>query len=149
MIHYDLTCNHGHDFDGWFPSSAAFDSQAEHGLVSCAVCGSASIAKQLMAPGIAAKSSAKDDAPRTMVAGPVDPRMQMMMRMMREMRKSVEDNAEYVGPKFAEEARKIHYDEASKRGPPGCGIHFKRGVKRPGDGDGDGLATSRRGNRHV
>ena len=116
MIHYDLTCNHGHDFDGWFPSSAAFDSQAEHGLVACAVCGSASIAKQLMAPGIAAKSSARDDAPRTMVAGPVDPRMQMMMRMMREMRKSVADNAEYVGPKFAEEARKIHYDEASKRG---------------------------------
>jgi hypothetical protein len=116
MIHYDLTCNHGHDFDGWFPSSAAFDSQAEHGLVACSVCGSAQISKQLMAPGIASKANKKDETPRTMVAGPVDPRMQMMMQMMREMRKSVEANAEYVGPKFADEARKIHYQETEKRG---------------------------------
>ena len=116
MIHYDLTCSHGHDFDGWFPSSAAFDTQAESGLVACAVCGSATVSKQLMAPGIASKSNNKDETPRTMVAGPVDPRTQMMMQMMREMRKSVEANAEYVGPKFADEARKIHYEESEKRG---------------------------------
>jgi hypothetical protein len=116
MIRYDLMCDKGHDFDGWFRDSAAYDLQAEGGLVACAVCGSVKIEKQLMAPGIPAKSNRKDAKPQTMVAGPVDPRLQMVMQMMREMRKQVQENAEYVGDNFAEEARKIHYAETEKRG---------------------------------
>jgi hypothetical protein len=116
MIHYDLICDKGHGFDGWFRDSAAYDVQAGHGLVACAVCGSAKIEKQLMAPGVPAKSNRKDLVPQKLVAGPVDPRFAMMMQMMREMRKQVEENAEYVGDKFAEEARKIHYEETEKRG---------------------------------
>ncbi len=116
MIHYDLICDKGHGFDGWFRDSAAYDTQAERGLVACALCGSAKVEKQMMAPGVPAKSNAKHAVPQKMATGPADPRFAMMMQMMREMRKSVEANAEYVGNQFAEEARKIHYAETEKRG---------------------------------
>ncbi|MCB1380842.1 MAG: DUF1178 family protein [Alphaproteobacteria bacterium] len=116
MIHYDLICDQGHSFDGWFRNSAAYDEQSRDGLVTCAVCGSQKVEKQLMAPGIPAKSNKKADAPQRMVSSPADPRLQMMVQMMREMRKEIEANAEYVGDRFADEARKIHYEEAEKRG---------------------------------
>ena len=116
MIRYDLICDQGHGFDGWFRDSSAYDAQAEGGLVSCTDYGSVKVEKQLMAPGIPAKSNIKAEMPQKMVAGPVDPRMQLMMQMMREVRKSVEENAEYVGDRFADEARKIHYAETEKRG---------------------------------
>jgi hypothetical protein len=116
MIRYDLICDKGHPFDGWFSDSAAYDKQAKRGLVSCTVCGSAKVEKQLMAPGIPAKSNRKTVAPQKLAAGPIDPRAKVMMQMMREMRKTVEQNAEYVGDKFAEEARKIHYKESEERG---------------------------------
>ena len=74
------------------------------------------VSKQLMAPGIPVRSNRKAEASQTMVAGTVDPRTQKLMQMMREMRKSVEANAEYVGDRFADEARKIHYAESEKRG---------------------------------
>ena len=116
MIHYDLICEQGHAFDGWFRNSAAYDEQAGQGLVTCTHCGSAKVEKQLMAPGIPVKANRKADAPAKVVSAPVDPRLAMMMQMVREMRKHVEENAEYVGDKFAEEARKIHYEETEKRG---------------------------------
>jgi hypothetical protein len=116
MIRYDLICDKGHLFDGWFSDSAAYDKQAKLGLVSCTVCGSAKVEKQLMAPGIPPKSNRQTEAPQKLAAGPIDPRVRMMMQMMREMRMSVEQNAEYVGDRFAEEARKIHYKEAEERG---------------------------------
>ena len=116
MIHYDLTCDKGHDFDGWFRDSAAYDAQAGGGLVTCTHCGSVKVEKQLMAPRIPAKSNNKPEASTKMVAGPVDPRFAAMMQMMREMRKKVEETADYVGDKFAEEARKIHYEETEQRG---------------------------------
>jgi hypothetical protein len=116
MIHYDLICDQGHAFDGWFRNSAAYDEQAESGLVSCTVCGSAKIEKQLMAPGIPVKSNRRDATTKKMISGPVDPRLATMIEMVREMRKHVEENAEYVGERFAEEARKIHYEESEHRG---------------------------------
>ena len=116
MIRYDLICDKGHEFDGWFRDSATYDKQARRGFVACSVCGSSKVEKQLMAPGIPAKSNRKDEVPQKMVAGPVDPRVAMMMKMMREMRQQVEENADYVGDKFAEEARKIHFAEAEARG---------------------------------
>ncbi len=78
-----------------------------------------------MAPGIPAKSNRKDDSPRKMVAGPVDPRLAAMMDMVRQMRKHVEENAEYVGDRFAEEARKIHYEESEHRGIYGEAIEME------------------------
>ena len=116
MIRYDLVCDKGHEFDGWFRDSATYDKQAKRGLVSCTHCGSAKIEKQIMAPGIPAKSNRKSDATTRLVAGPVDARAQAMMQMMRDYRKHVETNAENVGNNFAEEARKIHYKETQERG---------------------------------
>ena len=116
MIRYDLVCEKGHEFDGWFSDSASYDKQAKRGLVSCTHCGTAKIQKQIMAPGIASKSNKKSDTSTRMSAGPVDSRAQVMMQMMREYRKHVEANAENVGNNFAEEARKIHYKETEERG---------------------------------
>jgi hypothetical protein len=116
MIHYDLICDKGHEFDGWFSDSAAFDAQAKRGLVECTVCGTKKIEKQLMAPGIPAKSNKKADVPQHLTTGPVDPRAAAMMQMMRDYRQHVEANTEFVGERFADEARKIHYNEADKRG---------------------------------
>lgn len=116
MIRYDLICDKGHEFDGWFRDSAAFDKQVKRHLISCTHCGSDAVSKQLMAPGIPVRSNRNAEASQTMVAGTVDPRTQKLMQMMREMRKSVEANAEYVGDRFADEARKIHYAESEKRG---------------------------------
>ena len=116
MIRYDLICEHGHEFDGWFSNSEAFEEQVKGSLISCSHCGSDLITKQLMAPGIPVKSNRKAAAPQKMLAGTVDPRTQKLMQMMREVRKAVEENAEYVGDRFADEARKIHYEESEKRG---------------------------------
>lgn len=116
MIRYDLVCDKGHGFDSWFRDSATYDKQAKRGLVQCPVCDSKKVSKQLMAPGIPAKSNKKPDEPAQVFNAPVDPRQQMLMKMMRELRKQVEKNANYVGDQFAEEARRIHYNEAEKRG---------------------------------
>jgi hypothetical protein len=115
MIHFDLQCESGHQFDGWFQSGAAFDKQAASGLVECAICGSTRIEKQLMAPGIPAKSN-KKSGPVAVHAGGADPRHAQMMKMMRDYRKHVDAHSEDVGPRFAEEARKIHYRESEERG---------------------------------
>jgi hypothetical protein len=116
MIKYDLICDKGHEFDGWFRDSAAFEKQSKRRLISCTLCGSDEVTKQLMAPGIPVKSNRKAEASQTMLAGAVDTRTQKLMQIMREVRKNVEANAEYVGDRFADEARKIHYAESEKRG---------------------------------
>jgi hypothetical protein len=114
MIRYDLRCDRGHEFDGWFVDSTAFDTQRAQRLVACTHCGSVDIDKQIMAPGIPAKSNKKSTA--NIAGGVIDPEARRMLALMRELRQQVETNAEYVGSQFAEEARKIHYDEAEKRG---------------------------------
>jgi hypothetical protein len=117
MIRYDLVCADGHEFDGWFSNSAAFDEQSRKGLVSCIHCGSTQVEKQLMAPGIPVKGNRRSEpAAKPVLATTIDPRQQKLVQMMRELRKAVEENSEYVGDKFAEEARKIHYEETEKRG---------------------------------
>ena len=115
MIRYDLICGEGHSFDGWFSNSGSFDEQAEAGLVSCPTCGSNAVEKQLMTPGIPIKGNRRSEAKQPVFTG-TDPRQAMLLKMMRELRQSVEANADYVGDKFAEEARRIHYEEAEKRG---------------------------------
>jgi hypothetical protein len=115
MIHYDLVCKHGHLFDGWFRSSSAYDEQRESGSIACPHCSTSDIEKQLMAPGIARKSNQKPEMRSSMVAAG-DPRMKKLMQKMRELRQYVQNNADYVGERFAEEARRIHYKEAEERG---------------------------------
>ena len=114
MIRYDLICSKGHEFDGWFSDSAAFDIQAKRGLISCTHCGVSKIEKQIMAPGIPTKGNRKSDT-QAMSAGPIDPRAAAMVQVMRDYRKHVTENSENVGKKFADEARKIHFKEVNER----------------------------------
>ena len=115
MIRYDLVCKSGHEFDGWFGSSEAFDKQQKAGLVDCPVCGTSNVSKALMAPGIPAKSNTKSDTPQPVHNVPA-PAQAELVEMIRKVREHVAENSEYVGDKFAEEARKIHYEETEQRG---------------------------------
>ena len=111
MIRYSLSCDSGHDFEGWFASSDAFDTQKGQGSVTCPACGSSEVDKALMAPNVA--TSRKKDSVR--LAANV-PDQQEVVATLRKLRQHMTENADYVGPKFAEEARKIHYNESEKRG---------------------------------
>ncbi|MEQ8266892.1 MAG: DUF1178 family protein [Parvibaculum sp.] len=112
MIRYALTCNRDHEFDGWFASSETFDAQAASGDVLCPHCGSADVRKALMAPSLGkgtrkGSKSAEISSPAEMA--------QKMSTMMLALKKHVEENCDYVGDKFAEEARRIHYGETAQR----------------------------------
>ncbi len=115
MIRYDLQCDQHHLFDGWFKDSATYDRQAEAGEVACPVCGSTAIEKQLMTPGIPVKGNRKRMEPQRLTTAQ-DSKTAALVEAVRQLRKHVEANADYVGDRFAEEARRIHYEEAEKRG---------------------------------
>jgi hypothetical protein len=115
MIRYALTCGEGHEFEGWFRDSADFDKQAKKATLACPVCGSADIEKQLMAPAVASTKKRATEPEKLRVAAP-DPRRAELVEALRELRKSVTENADYVGGRFPEEARKIHYKETEPRG---------------------------------
>jgi len=103
MIRYRLKCKKAHEFDGWFANSAAFDEQVEAGLLSCPRCGSGEIAKSPMAPNIACGERS-------------DRRTNAVQQARRRMREYVQTHGEDVGENFAREARRIHYEDAEKRG---------------------------------
>ena len=115
MIRYALKCDRGHGFEAWFRSSTDF----EKGETACPVCGSLAVAKAVMAPQVARKDrgetnvEAKSEKMRLATA---DPRQQAIIAAIKELRQKVTENADYVGDKFAEEARKIHYEETEPRG---------------------------------
>jgi hypothetical protein len=123
MIRYSLTCDHDHCFESWFQDSAAFDKQAKRGLVRCPACGSATVEKAIMAPHLAATKKRRKspvDAPETTAADKMP--MAMLSPQEREFRKKLKDlrdhlvkNADHVGPKFPEQARKMHYGEIEHR----------------------------------
>ncbi len=106
----DLQCTHGHHFEGWFASADAFESQLSHKLVECPVCGATEVARMPSAPRLNL-SGATQDKPRAQAAA--DPR-QLQAQLMRAMRE-VLAKTENVGERFAEEARRIHYNEAPAR----------------------------------
>ncbi|MEO9189350.1 MAG: DUF1178 family protein [Acetobacteraceae bacterium] len=122
MIHYQLRCGQDHEFDGWFKDSAAFDKQAERGLVACPTCGDVKVARAMMAPAVATRAAeprrppppvpATDGAKTGAVAGPMPDHMRAMLQRMRA---EVEKNCDNVGERFAEEALRIHHGEAEPR----------------------------------
>ena len=117
MIRYDLICSSGHEFDGWYRDSSAFDKIAASGHLECPSCGSSEVIKQLMTPKVPAKSSSKTAPDNQVVfAGPQDSKQRALTQAMRELRQHVEKNADYVGEQFPQEARKMHYGEADERG---------------------------------
>ncbi|KOX59168.1 MULTISPECIES: DUF1178 family protein [Methylobacterium] len=120
MIRYSLVCEAGHGFESWFPSSDSYDTQVERGLVTCPVCDSAKVSKALMVPSVARTdrarapappAKAEAEAPVTMVAEPE----RQLRAMLRALREHVVANAEHVGARFPEEARRIHYGETEGR----------------------------------
>jgi hypothetical protein len=113
MIRYDLICEAGHDFDGWYRDAGAFDKALAAKAVECPICGSAKVVKALMAPAVS--TARKREAAKLKVAAP-DPRQAALAEMLRQVRAHVEATADYVGDRFADEARKIHYGESEPHG---------------------------------
>jgi hypothetical protein len=108
MIRYALVCEHAHEFEGWFGSSADYDAQAQEGLLECPLCATKAVTKQIMAPALAGvRKTAQDEAPV---------RAQVMMEAMGRLRRHVEATFDDVGDAFAAEARAIHEGRAEDRG---------------------------------
>jgi len=105
MIRYELVCKKNHAFEGWFRDSAAYDAQAKKGLLACPTCNSKKIAKAPMAPAVSKKIELAEAAAKA----------KSMREFVMNVRKHVEENAEYVGERFPNEARAIHYGDAEER----------------------------------
>ena len=110
MIQYSLHCANAHDFDAWFKNAAAFDEQQARGIVQCPICASNAVSKALMAPAVARSGSEK------MSLSSGHPDIAKFRELLRAYRQKVVSEADYVGDKFAEEARKIHFEEVEARG---------------------------------
>jgi hypothetical protein len=129
MIRYTLNCDHGHTFESWFANSSAYDKQAKRSLIACPVCSSSKVEKAIMAPRlgrsdaveepIARPAAAPAPAPATPTpAAPVammSPVERELRSKLKELREHIVKNADYVGPRFPEQARKIHYGEVEHR----------------------------------
>lgn len=97
MIRYALICDGSHEFEAWFRNSSDFDTQSDAGLVECPHCGSQSVRKAVMAPAVSTgKAKATPDPQK------------MMMEMAGKIRSHISQNFDYVGDKFATEARAMH-----------------------------------------
>ncbi|MEQ8652346.1 MAG: DUF1178 family protein [Kiloniellales bacterium] len=101
MIKYDLKCEQHHRFEAWFRNSAGYDEQLAAGEIACPECGTAKVEKAIMAPRLPGKANAQPAA--------------AIRKELVKLREAVERDCDYVGPGFAEEARKIHYGEAEAR----------------------------------
>ena len=124
MIHYALICEKGHEFESWFADSAAFDKQVKRKLIACPHCGSAKVDKAIMAPRLASSRKRKKpaEAPVPAATAPekapvamISPQEQEFRVKLKELREHLTKNADNVGQKFPEEARKMHYGEIEHR----------------------------------
>jgi hypothetical protein len=127
MIKYALACDKGHEFESWFADSAAFDKQAKRRLVTCPVCDSAKVEKAIMAPRLAATKKRKTQVPAQPTPAAADapvpsapvammsPQEQELRTKLKELRDHLTKNADNVGNKFSDEARKMHYGEIEHR----------------------------------
>jgi hypothetical protein len=129
MIRYTLVCDREHNFESWFANSAAYDKQVKRGLVACPICGSSKVEKAIMAPRLA-RSGKPIDVPPAPPAAPVpatapadtpapvammSPQEREFRGKLKELRDHLTRNAENVGRKFPDEARKMHYGEIDHR----------------------------------
>ncbi len=116
MIKYQLQCDDGHGFEGWFPSSDAFDKQKKRGFVTCAICGINKVDRAIMAPSVARTDNATtvvpaefiNDIPQSLISD----EERELRRRLAELRAEMIKDAEDVGENFAEHARKIHFGES-------------------------------------
>ena len=110
MIRFSLICENAHEFEGWFRSNDDFETQRKRALVDCPHCGSMKVEKALMAPAV---STSRKQEKIALAMGEQQRRVMAEMKAFAERMKS---DADYVGERFAEEARKIHFGEADARG---------------------------------
>jgi hypothetical protein len=121
MIRYALVCDKGHEFESWFQDSAAYDKQAKRKLIACPHCGSAKVGKAIMAPRLsgakkrAAPAEPPAAAPEKAPVAMLSPQEREFRAKLKELRDHLTKNADHVGPKFPEEARKMHYGETKHR----------------------------------
>ena len=129
MIHYNLRCKKGHAFESWFQSSSAYEVQEKRNLVSCPVCGSTDVERAIMAPRIVSKKGREKTpseqlpvpAPASEVIPPTSPTPLLMAQdqelraKLKELRDHIVKNADDVGERFPNEARKMHYGDIEHR----------------------------------
>ena len=127
MIRYSLLCDKKHAFESWFANSAAFDKQVKRGLVACPVCGSSKVEKALMTPSLAKAGRKRATTAETAPPVPAEPSQaptavammspqeHELRTKLKELREHLTKNAENVGRRFPEEARKMHYGEIEHR----------------------------------
>jgi hypothetical protein len=127
VIRYALTCDRDHVFESWFRSSETFDDQAARGLLACPLCGSPKVEKAMMAPAVTARPKQRAQnpdppgdapAPAPEVKSPVailSDRERQLREKLKELRDHLTQNADYVGPAFPDEARKMHHGEIDRR----------------------------------
>lgn len=129
MIVFDLHCTGGHRFEGWFASTADFDQQRARGLLACPACGSTAVSKAPMAPAVPAKGNARleprpypvsarperlpapSDTPQQLANAPLPPKVQKALAALARAQAEALKHSTWVGDKFAEETRKMHYGE--------------------------------------
>lgn len=110
MIRFSLVCEQSHEFEAWFRNNDDFDKQARRGFVECPHCGSSKVQKALMAPAVS--TSRKQEK----IALAMGEAQKQAMAQLKALSEKMRENADYVGDKFAEEARKIHFGETDPRG---------------------------------
>ncbi len=121
MIKYDLRCEQGHGFESWFQGSAAYESQRKRKLIACPACGSVKIEKALMAPRLAGtKKRGRAVVPAETAPAETPPALMMtqereLRAKLKELRDHVVKNADNVGERFPNEARKMHYGDIEHR----------------------------------
>lgn len=108
MIHYALKCDEGHQFESWFKSAAAFEALEKAGHLTCSHCGSGTVKKAVMAPRVA--SSREEPAPANLTSASSEAE-----KALSALRKHVEENADYVGTRFADEARSMYLGATPER----------------------------------
>jgi hypothetical protein len=110
LIRFSLHCDHAHEFEGWFRSNDDFETQKKRGFVECPACGSHKVEKALMAPAVSTGRK------REKIALAMGEQQRRAMAELKALSEKMRENADYVGDKFAEEARKIHFGETKARG---------------------------------
>jgi len=110
VIRFSLVCEKDHEFEAWFRSNDDFDTQSKRGFVECPACGSKKVGKALMAPSVSTGRK------KEQIAFAMGEAQKQALAQLKAMATKVRENADYVGDKFAEEARKIHFGETEARG---------------------------------
>jgi hypothetical protein len=117
LIHYSLICAAGHEFESWFSSSKACDTQMKRKLIACPVCDSTKVEKAIMAPSLIASARKHDQTPDAgrQPAVLLSDKDRETRAMLKSLREHVKQNAEHVGGQFPKLAREMHYGETEKR----------------------------------